>query len=116
MEFDRNLFRAKAGLESATSGVTGRNSIDEPTISSIGPLPPCFDYSETLKSKGGKWTDDDLDQSLANPKAYAQGTKMAFAGESAPGKRADIIAYLRTLSDNPKPLPALWAWRRALGV
>jgi cytochrome c2 len=27
---------------------------------------------EALKSKGGKWTYDDLDQFLANPKAYAQ--------------------------------------------
>jgi cytochrome c len=69
-----------------------------------------FDYSEAIKSKGGKWSDADLDQFLANPKAYAQGTKMAFAGESDPAKRADIIGYLHTLSDkppdNPEPPPA----------
>jgi cytochrome c len=64
-----------------------------------------FDYSDAIKSKGGKWTYADLDQFLANPKSYAQGTKMAFAGESDPAKRADIIAYLHTLSDNPEPLP-----------
>jgi cytochrome c len=33
-----------------------------------------FDYSDAIKPKGGKWTYADLDQFLANPKAYAQGT------------------------------------------
>jgi len=58
-----------------------------------------FAYSDSLKAKGGVWTLDDLDHFLADPKAYASGTKMTFAGERDPGKRADIIAYLRTLSD-----------------
>lgn len=64
-----------------------------------------FAYSEALKSKGGAWTYADLDLFLANPRAYAEGTKMAFAGESDPAKRADIIAYLRSLSEKPEPLP-----------
>jgi cytochrome c len=64
-----------------------------------------FNYSEAIQSRGGEWTYGDLDQFLANPKAYAQGTKMAFAGETDPAKRADIIDYLHTLSDNPEPLP-----------
>jgi cytochrome c len=65
-----------------------------------------FEYSDAIKSKGGKWTYDDLDLFLANPKAYASGTKMAFAGETDPAKRADLIDYLHTLSDTPEPLPA----------
>jgi len=64
-----------------------------------------FDYSDALKSKGGTWTSADLDSFLANPKAFAPGTKMTFAGETDPAKRADIVAYLRRLSDNPEPLP-----------
>ena len=31
---------------------------------------------------------------------------MTFAGAPDPKDRADIIAYLRTLSPNPEPLPA----------
>ena len=31
---------------------------------------------------------------------------MAFAGITNDKQRADVIAYLRTLSDNPEPLPA----------
>jgi cytochrome c len=64
-----------------------------------------FGYSDALKAKGGEWTPEDLDQFIANPKAYVSGTKMAFAGEKDPAKRADIIDYLNSLSDNPKPLP-----------
>jgi cytochrome c len=65
-----------------------------------------FAYSDAMKAKGGDWTYDDLDQFLANPKGFVSGTKMAFAGEPDPQKRADIIDYLRTLSDTPVPLPA----------
>jgi cytochrome c len=64
-----------------------------------------FEYSEAIKSKDKAWTYADLDLFLTNPRAYAPGTKMTFAGESDPAKRADIIAYLRSLSDNPEPLP-----------
>lgn len=60
-----------------------------------------FSYSDSIKAKGGVWTPEALDEFLANPKAYASGTKMTFAGERDPDKRADIINYLETLSDNP---------------
>jgi cytochrome c len=65
-----------------------------------------FDYSDAIKSKSGEWTDADLDQFLASPKAYAQGTKMTFAGIADPTQRADIIAYLHELAANPAPLPS----------
>ncbi len=64
-----------------------------------------FAYSDALKAKGGTWTYEDLDLFLTNPKAFAQGTKMAFAGEADPAKRADLIDYLHSLADNPEPLP-----------
>jgi cytochrome c len=64
-----------------------------------------FDYSSALKSKGGKWTYEDLNHWLWKPQSFAQGTKMAFAGISDDKKRADVIAYLRSLSDSPQPLP-----------
>jgi cytochrome c len=67
---------------------------------------PGFAYSEELKAKGGQWTFDDLNAFITSPKTFAPGTKMAFGGEPDEGKRADIIAYLDTLSDSPVPLPA----------
>jgi cytochrome c len=65
-----------------------------------------FDYSAGIKEKGGTWTYEDLDHFLESPKGFIKGTKMAFAGIAAPQDRANVIAYLRTLSDSPKPLPA----------
>ncbi len=66
---------------------------------------PGFDYSDSLKSHGGDWTFQALNKWITDPRAVAPGTKMAFAGEAEPQKRADILAYLRTLSDSPVPLP-----------
>lgn len=65
-----------------------------------------FEYSAALKEKGGTWTYEDLDHFLESPKGYVKGTKMAFAGIGSPTDRANVIAYLRTLADSPKPLPA----------
>jgi cytochrome c len=66
---------------------------------------PGFDYSAAMKAKGGKWTFDELDKFLTHPQGYIPGTKMTFAGFENPDQRGDLIAYLRTQSDNPVPLP-----------
>lgn len=64
-----------------------------------------FGYSDAMKAKGGTWSFEDINKFIANPKAYVPGTKMGFAGEESPEKRADIIDYLHTLSDSPEALP-----------
>ncbi len=67
-----------------------------------------FNYSAALKeraAKGEKWDFATLDGFIANPKAYLPGTSMGYAGLADGAKRADILAYLRTLSDSPAPLP-----------
>ncbi len=60
---------------------------------------PGFAYSDSIKKIGGDWTYEKLEHWIADPKAMASGTKMAFAGEKDPQKDADIIDYLHTLSD-----------------
>lgn len=64
-----------------------------------------FNFSAAMKGKGGEWTFDDLNKFIANPKGFVPGTAMGFAGISKDSERADVIAYLRTLSDKPVPLP-----------
>ena len=64
-----------------------------------------FNYSAGMKGKGGKWTFDDLNHFLQNPKAFVTGTSMSFAGLPRDSERADVIDYLRTLADSPLPLP-----------
>lgn len=68
-----------------------------------------FSYSEALTGKGGSWGYEELDAFLAAPKAFAPGTKMAYAGVKKDQKRADLILYLRSLGGNPPPLPDVMA-------
>jgi len=65
-----------------------------------------YNFSDALKGKGGNWTFADLDAFIARPKAFVPKTKMGFGGLKSAGKRADLMAFLRSLSDSPKPLPS----------
>ena len=64
-----------------------------------------FNFSQAMKTKGGKWTFDELYKFLKSPREYIPGTAMTFAGINNDQQRADVIAFLDTLSDSPVPLP-----------
>lgn len=64
-----------------------------------------FAYSADLAAKGGNWDFATLDTWLKNPKAFAAGTKMSFAGLAKGEDRANVILYLNSLGSN-LPLPA----------
>lgn len=65
-----------------------------------------FNYSQALAArKGEQWGFEELNKFLLNPKNYVAGTRMGYAGMANPQNRADVIAYLRSLSASPKPLP-----------
>lgn len=63
-----------------------------------------FAYSNAMASYGGKWSYDELNGFLKNPKKYIEGTKMSFAGLKKETDRANVILYLRSLSNNPAPI------------
>ncbi len=68
-----------------------------------------FKYSDAMKSKAetvSTWSFDALNEFLIKPKLYIPKTKMAFAGVKKPKGRANLLAYLRSLSDSPVALPA----------
>jgi cytochrome c len=66
---------------------------------------PDFSYSSGLSEKEGSWDYQSVSDFVHDPRGWAPGTKMTFAGISDPQDRADLLAYLRSLSDNPPPLP-----------
>jgi len=66
---------------------------------------PGFAYSDALKSVPGNWDWEGMDKWLANPKKYAPGTKMSFAGLGNPEERAALLLYLNSMGSN-LPLPA----------
>lgn len=70
---------------------------------------PGFSYSAVLlehQAKGDTWTYENLNHFITSPKGFAPGTKMTFAGIKDDADRANVIAFLSTLSDSPKPFPA----------
>jgi cytochrome c len=88
----------KSGANKVGPGLYG--VVDRPIASH-----EAFAYSDSLKGKGGKWDYASLDHFIEAPKGFASGTKMAYGGEKDPARRADIIAYLRSLAETPEPLP-----------
>lgn len=78
--------------------------VDRPIASHEG-----FSYSAAMKefSEGGEkhWTFENLNVFIKAPKKDVPGTAMGFAGLASDTDRADLLAYLRTLSNDPVPLP-----------
>ncbi len=67
-----------------------------------------YKYSKAFKAlaaKGDIWTYAALDKFLTKPREDVKGTKMSFRGLPKPEDRADLLAYLQTLSPSPVPFP-----------
>jgi cytochrome c len=64
-----------------------------------------FAYSDALKGVAGNWDWEGMDKWLSNPKKYAPGTKMTFAGLGNPEERANLLLYINSQGSN-LPLPA----------
>lgn len=65
-----------------------------------------YAYTDGMKAKSAEpWTYEALNTFLTAPGAYVKGTKMVLKIPKA-DVRANILAYLATLSDSPKPFPA----------
>ena len=64
-----------------------------------------FAFSSALSGHEGVWDYANLDAWLENPRGFASGTKMSFAGLGKPEDRANVIAYLKENGGGP-PYPA----------
>ena len=67
----------------------------------IGAHAAGFAYSSALSGHGGVWDYANMDAWLENPRGFASGTKMSFAGLSKPEDRANVIAYLKANGGGP---------------
>ena len=79
-------------------GPTLWNIVNAPKASIDG-----YSYSKGLSSIGGSWTVQDLNMWLKSPKKYAPGNKMSFAGLRKAKDRANMVAFLNSISDKPIP-------------
>lgn len=64
-----------------------------------------FTYSSAFAAQTGDWTYERLDHYLTSPAKAVPGNKMGFAGLRKAEDRANVIAFLRTLSAAPVPFP-----------
>lgn len=68
---------------------------------------PGFTYSEAMAAKSAEdWSYEALNAFIKAPKVAIAGTKMAYGGLKKDKDRADLLAYLASLSDSPLPFPA----------
>ncbi len=103
----RKLARKCAACHDFAEG--GRNKLGPALWGIVGAAVASRDgykYSRALSGLGGQWGYDALDAFLAAPKSFVPGTKMAFAGVKDAARRADLVAYLRSLAADPAALPA----------
>lgn len=108
------VFKKCAACHNADPG--GANALGPALFGTMGkPLAshPGFAYSDALKGVGGAWDWDKMSAWLANPKKFAPGTKMTFAGLSNPQDRADLMLWLNgkggSLTVPPPPAAAATA-------
>ncbi|HEY2444535.1 MAG TPA: c-type cytochrome [Rhizomicrobium sp.] len=64
-----------------------------------------FSYSSAMSSSHAPWSFEQLFRYLKSPQSVVPGTKMSFAGLPNAQDRIDLIAWLRTQSDSPVPIP-----------
>ena len=61
-----------------------------------------YQYSTAMKKYGVTWNEETLDHFIENPMKTVPGTKMGYAGVKDPQERADLIAYLKQATRDPK--------------
>jgi cytochrome c len=71
-------------------GPTLRGVFDRAIASSEG-----YGYSAALEDLRGRWTNERLDEFLADPASFVPGTTMVIDGVEDPDARSQIVAYLR---------------------
>jgi len=66
---------------------------------------PGFDFSDGMKKPGHTWDYATLNYYLTRTDRAVPGRTMNFRGIKKDARRANLLLYLRTLNDNPPPLP-----------
>jgi cytochrome c2 len=105
-------YKAMEGLNSVERGellfarCDGCHKLEDGTVHGIGPdlkgifqrriaAAKGYNYSEALKGFSGRWTEENLDAFLTNPRRFIPGTSMQVEGVPDPTERGSLIEYLK---------------------
>lgn len=93
------LWRQCAACHKLEDGANGtgpylHNVVNRAKHSAVG-----YEYSEGLLAVAGEWTPENLSAFIESPRTYAPGTKMAYNGMRDVEDRANLIAYLATVTN-----------------
>jgi cytochrome c len=104
----QTVFKACAACHDATKG--GPNKVGPNLWGIVGRnhgVHEGFAYSDAMAAlKDKPWSYEALNEFIHAPKQAVPGTKMAYGGLKKDADRANLLAYLATLSDAPVPFPA----------
>jgi len=115
IEKGMSVFRKCAACHTVASG--DRNKIGPNLWNVVGrdvATNETFGYSDAMLAQEGGWSFDLLNRYLTKPKDAIPGNKMVFAGLKKGSDRANVILYLRSLSDAPMELPTIAAVEEAV--
>lgn len=94
-----NVFQSQCAM--CHSSVAGAGGIG-PSLAGVYNKPaastPGYQFSSALISAHLIWNDATLDKFLASPQTLVPGTKMPYSGLQDAGQRADVIAYMASLT------------------
>ena len=99
------IFKKCAACHSIAKG--GANKIGPALYNVIGRQAgslPDYKYSKGMIAYAKKWTAQEMDGFLENPKGWVKGTKMAYAGLKDPKERAAVILFMNENTNDPLPL------------
>lgn len=95
----QTAFRPCAACHSVAAGENKSGPSLHGVVGSVPASVEGFAYSAGFADLNDAWTPEELDAFIEAPRSYAPGTNMSYAGMRSLNDRANLIAYLATLTD-----------------
>lgn len=95
----QQVFQQCAACHSIESGVTLMGPSLAGIVGREAGSVAGFNYSDVMAKASFEWSEEKLDAYIADPGGEVPGNRMPFGGMRGDQDRADVVAYLKTLSN-----------------